>query len=167
MAVATVPSGYLECNGNAVSRTTYAALFAIIGTTYGTGNGSSTFNLPDLRGEFVRGFDHGRGVDNNRSINDPQGSQFGRHNHNVSASSTSSVSDPGHQHSMSVGFFNSLSSGGALAFRDAGTSNRINNASTGISVSTSTSISQSNRGGTSNSSETRPRNVAMMYIIKV
>ena len=167
MAVATVPSGYLECNGNAVSRTTYAALFAIIGTTYGTGNGSSTFNLPDLRGEFVRGFDHGRGVDSNRSINDPQDSQFGRHNHNVSASSTSSVSDPGHQHSMSVGFFNSLSSGGALAFRDAGTSNRINNASTGISVSTSTSISQSNRGGAENSSETRPRNVAMMYIIKV
>ena len=167
MAVATVPSGYLECNGAAVSRTTYAALFAIIGTAYGTGNGSSTFNLPDLRGEFVRGFDNGRGVDNNRSINDPQGSQFGQHNHNVSASSSSSVTDPGHQHSMSVGFFNSLSSGGALAFRDAGTSNRINNASTGISVSTSTSISQSNRGGTSNSSETRPRSIAMMYIIKV
>ena len=167
MAVATVPSGYLECNGAAVSRTTYAALFAIIGTAYGTGNGSSTFNLPDLRGEFVRGFDNGRGVDNGRSIASSQSSQFGQHNHNVSASSSSSVSDPGHQHSMSVGFFNSLSSGGALAFRDAGTSNRINNASTGISVSTSTSISQSNRGGTSNSSETRPRSIAMMYIIKV
>ena len=167
MAVATVPSGYLECNGAAVSRTTYAALFAIIGTAYGTGNGSSTFNLPDLRGEFVRGFDNGRGVDNGRSIASSQSSQFGQHNHNVSASSSSSVTDPGHQHSMSVGFFNSLSSGGALAFRDAGTSNRINNASTGISVSTSTSISQSNRGGTSNSSETRPRSIAMMYIIKV
>jgi len=167
MAVATVPSGYLECNGAAVSRTTYAALFAIIGTAYGTGNGSSTFNLPDLRGEFVRGFDNGRGVDSGRSINDPQGHQFGQHNHNVSALSSSSVTDPGHQHSMSVGFFNSLSSGGAAAFRDDGTSNRINNASTGISVSTSTTISQSNRGGTSNSSETRPRNIAMMYIIKV
>ena len=167
MAVATVPSGYLECNGAAVSRTTYAALFAIIGTAYGTGNGSSTFNLPDLRGEFVRGFDNGRGVDNGRSIASSKSSQFGQHNHNVSASSSSSVTDPGHQHSMSVGFFNSLSSGGALAFRYAGTSNRINNASTGISVSTSTSISQSNRGGTSNSSETRPRSIAMMYVIKV
>ena len=167
IAVATVPSGYLECNGNAVSRSTYAALFAIIGTTYGAGNGSSTFNLPDLRGEFIRGYDNGRGVDSGRSIFDPQGHQFGQHNHNVSASSSSSVTDPGHQHSMSVGFFNSLSSGGALAFRDAGTSNRINNASTGISVSTSTSISQSNRGGTENSSETRPRNIAMMYVIKV
>ena len=167
MAVATVPSGYLECNGAAVSRTTYAALFAIIGTAYGTGNGSSTFNLPDLRGEFVRGFDNGRGVDNGRSIASSQSSQFGQHNHNVSASSSSSVTDPGHQHSMSVGFFNSVNSGGALSFKDDGTSNRINTAFTGISVSTSTSISQSNRGGTSNSSETRPRSIAMMYIIKV
>jgi len=166
MAVATVPSGYLECNGAAVSRSTYSVLFAVIGTAYGTGNGSSTFNLPDLRGEFVRGFDNGRGVDNGRSIASSQSSQFGQHNHNVSASSSSSVTDPGHQHSMSVGFFNSVNSGGALSFKDAGTSNRINTATTGISVSTSTSISQSNRGGTSNSSETRPRSIAMMYVIK-
>ena len=166
MAVATVPSGYLECNGAAVSRSTYAVLFAVIGTAYGTGNGSSTFNLPDLRGEFVRGFDNGRGVDSGRSIASSQSSQFGQHNHNVSASSSSSVTDPGHQHSMSVGFFNSVNSGGALSFKDAGTSNRINTNTTGISVSTSTSISQSNRGGTSNSSETRPRSIAMMYVIK-
>ena len=167
MAVATVPSGYLECNGTAVSRTTYSVLFAVIGTAYGTGNGSSTFNLPDLRGEFVRGFDNGRGVDSGRSIASSQSSQFGQHNHNVSASSSSSVTDPGHQHSMSVGFFNSVNSGGALSFKDAGTSNRINTNTTGISVSTSTSISQSNRGGTSNSSETRPRSIAMMYVIKI
>jgi len=43
-----VPSGYLECNGQAVSRSTYAALFAIVSTTYGTGDGSSTFNVPNL-----------------------------------------------------------------------------------------------------------------------
>ena len=165
MAVATVPSGYLECDGTAVSRTTYAALFAVIGTQYGNPN-STQFRVPDLRGEFVRGYDNGRGVDSGRSINDPQGSQYGQHNHNVSASSSSSVSDPGHSHSMSVGFFNSVNSGGALSFKDAGTSNRINSNTTGISVSTSTSISQSNRGGTDNSSETRPRNIAMMYIIK-
>ena len=159
MAVISIPSGYLECNGTAVSRSTYSALFAVIGTAYGSGNGSSTFNLPDLRGEFIRGVDRGRGVDSGRNIATSQGSQNSSHNH--SASSTSSVSDPGHNHSMSVGFFNSLSSGGALAFRDAGTSNRINNANTGISVSTSTSIG--NQGG----NESRPRNVAMMYIIKV
>ena len=45
----SVPSGFLECNGAAVSRTTYSALFAIIGTTYGAGDGSSTFNVPDLQ----------------------------------------------------------------------------------------------------------------------
>ena len=45
---ASVPSGFLECNGAAVSRTTYADLFAIVGTTYGAGDGSSTFNVPDL-----------------------------------------------------------------------------------------------------------------------
>ena len=167
MAVATVPSGYLECNGAAVSRTTYAALFAIIGTAYGTGNGSSTFNLPDLRGEFVRGFDNGRGVDNGRSIASSQSSQFGQHNHNVSASSSSSVSDPGHTHTANYGQGNLVSSGGAFGLRDSGNADRIRNANTGISVSTSTSISQSNRGGTSNSSETRPRSIAMMYIIKV
>ena len=45
----TVPSGFLECNGSAVSRTTYSDLFAVVGTTYGSGDGSSTFNLPDLQ----------------------------------------------------------------------------------------------------------------------
>jgi microcystin-dependent protein len=45
---ASVPSGFLECNGSAVSRSTYAALFAVIGTTYGAGNGSTTFNVPNL-----------------------------------------------------------------------------------------------------------------------
>ena len=46
---ASVPSGFLECNGQTVSRSTYAALFAIVGTTYGAGDGSSTFGLPDLQ----------------------------------------------------------------------------------------------------------------------
>jgi microcystin-dependent protein len=46
---ASIPSGFLECNGQAVSRSTYAALFAIIGTTYGAGNGSTTFAVPDLQ----------------------------------------------------------------------------------------------------------------------
>ena len=51
----TVPEGYLECNGQEVSRTEYAALFEKIGTKYGSGDGSTTFNVPDLRGEFIRG----------------------------------------------------------------------------------------------------------------
>lgn len=51
----TVPDGWLQCNGAAVSRTTYAALFAVVGTKYGSGNGSTTFNLPDLHHEFIEG----------------------------------------------------------------------------------------------------------------
>lgn len=63
-----VPNGYLECNGAAVNRVTYAELFAAIGVTYGPGNGTTTFNLPDLRGEFIRGFDNGKGSDPGRTI---------------------------------------------------------------------------------------------------
>lgn len=54
-AGATEPSGWLFCSGQAVSRTTYSALFAVLGTTYGSGDGSTTFNLPDLRNRFVAG----------------------------------------------------------------------------------------------------------------
>jgi len=51
----SAPTGFLMCDGSAVSRTTYAALYSIIGTTYGSGDGSTTFNLPDMRGAFPRG----------------------------------------------------------------------------------------------------------------
>lgn len=50
-----IPTGYLPCNGSAISRTTYADLFAVIGTTYGTGDGSTTFNLPNLTDRFIQG----------------------------------------------------------------------------------------------------------------
>lgn len=53
--VSSIPSGYLLCNGQAVSRTIYANLFAIFGTTFGTGDSSTTFNLPDLSGKFLTG----------------------------------------------------------------------------------------------------------------
>ncbi len=55
----SAPTGWLICNGNAVSRTTYSGLFSIIGTTYGTGDGSTTFNLPNLKGKVVVGLDSG------------------------------------------------------------------------------------------------------------
>lgn len=64
----TAPIGYLECNGQAVNRTAYPELFNAIGTLYGIGDGTTTFNLPDLRGEFIRGVDNGRGVDGGRTI---------------------------------------------------------------------------------------------------
>lgn len=53
----TIPDGYLECNGQAVSRTTYKDLFSIIGTTYGVGDGSTTFNVPDMKGRVVAGLE--------------------------------------------------------------------------------------------------------------
>jgi len=155
IAVASVPSNYLECNGAAVSRTTYSALFAVIGTAYGAGNGSSTFNIPDLRGEFIRGFDNGKGTDSGRAIATAQSSQNKQHNHSAS----SSVSDPGHGHTMPYtnsdhndGLVNESGDGG-----QAGTHN-VNSNTTGISVSTTVA----NDGGT----ESRPRNIAMMYVIK-
>ena len=67
-ATNSAPTGWLKANGAAVSCTTYAKLFAKIGTTFGAGDGSTTFNLPDLRGEFIRGFDDGRGVDSGRAF---------------------------------------------------------------------------------------------------
>ena len=63
MGSTAVPAGYLYCDGSAISRTTYDDLFSSIGTTYGTGDGSTTFNLPDYRGYFLRGQDDGRALD--------------------------------------------------------------------------------------------------------
>lgn len=68
----TAPNGWLLCSGQLVSRTTYSTLFGIIGTTYGAGDGSTTFNLPDLRGEFIRGLDSGRGLDAGRALGSQQ-----------------------------------------------------------------------------------------------
>lgn len=67
-ARATAPAGWLKANGAAISRTAYAELFAAIGTTFGAGDGSTTFNLPDLRGEFLRAVDDSRGVDAGRTL---------------------------------------------------------------------------------------------------
>ena len=164
VAVATIPTGYLECNGEAVNRTTYAALFSFIGTQYGAGNGSSTFNLPDLRGEFVRGLDNGRGIDPNRQVGSNQSGQNLSPDHDADASATSNVSDPGHRH-PSRGYGND--DDGGNQYTGSGNndvrSNAIEDATTGISVATNVSIDVDNDGG----NEARPRNVAMMYIIKV
>ena len=67
-AMNTAPTGWLKANGQAVSRTTYATLFSAIGTTFGSGDGSTTFNVPDLRGEFLRGWDDSRGIDSGRAF---------------------------------------------------------------------------------------------------
>ena len=132
-AMNSAPAGWLSCNGNAVSRTTYAALFAAIGTTYGTGDGSTTFNLPDLRGEFVRGLDNGRGVDSGRALGSAQTDEFKAHTHTIYPAGGSG--------GFSQGFdVDDPTSGNSLSFPKDTTSS----------------------GGT----ETRPRNIALLYCIK-
>ena len=173
MAVATVPSGYLECNGAAVSRTTYSVLFAVIGTAYGTGNGSSTFNLPDLRGEFVRGFDNGKGTDSGRSIATSQSATNASHNHSISVSGTTSTKSlTGNIRKISEGFNANGSASGVFTKTQDGNSSITGSSSTspvgGVDFDGSHDHTFS-ASGTSGSQggEARPRNIAMMYVIKI
>lgn len=76
-----VPPGFLEMNGAAVSRTTYADLYDILGTTYGSGDGSTTFNLPEVRGEFPRFWDNARGIDAARALGSSQSDLVKAHTH--------------------------------------------------------------------------------------
>jgi len=83
-AGSTAPDEWLLCNGAAVSRETYADLFAVIGTTYGVGDASTTFNVPDLVGYFVRGLDIAGAVDpDSRALGSTQQDGIKKHYHNV------------------------------------------------------------------------------------
>ncbi len=101
----TAPTGYLLCYGQAVSRTTYAALFAVVATTYGVGDGSTTFNLPDLRGRLPLGKDNMGGASANR-VTDTQADNLGQ----ASGSETHTLTTgemPAHNHNI----FNDISGG--------------------------------------------------------
>jgi len=128
----TVHAGFLKADGAAVSRTAYAALFAEIGTMYGAGNGSATFNLPDSRGEFLRGWDDARGVDAGRALGSWQADAFKSHTHNVHGYA---LTQPGNQ----------------IPFYNWGMNTMSNNSPTTTAT-----------GGT----ETRPRNLAVQFLIK-
>jgi microcystin-dependent protein len=80
-AASIPPTGYLLCNGAPVARAQYPALFAAIGILYGAGDGQTTFNLPELRGEFIRAHDAGRGVDSGRVFGSFQADDFKSHTH--------------------------------------------------------------------------------------
>lgn len=67
-AMSNAPTGWIKANGAAISRTVYSDLYNQLGTYYGAGNGSTTFNIPDLRGEFMRAWDDGRGADGGRGF---------------------------------------------------------------------------------------------------
>ena len=174
IAANTVPTGYVKCNGASYSRTgTYAALFAIIGTTYG-GSGSN-FNVPDLRGEFIRGFDDSRGVDSGRNINDPQGGQNASHNHSISASGTTSNPTPtltGDVRRISEGYRAQGTASGVFTKELDGNNNITGASSTSAVAGFSMDATHTHTvsvSGTSGSqgSEARPRNIAMLYIIKI
>jgi microcystin-dependent protein len=139
VAMNTAPTGYLKANGAAVSRSTYAALFSAIGSTFGVGDGSTTFNVPDLRGEFVRGWDDSRGIDGSRVFGSAQADELKAHLHDVPTRGYSgSASNYGHTVTSTI------SAGGTQ---------------TDISGTEETA----NTGGT----ETRPRNIALLACIKV
>ena len=95
----TAPPGWLKRNGANVSRTVYAKLFAVIGTRYGAGDGSTTFNIGESRGEFIRGLDDGRGVDPGRALGSRQAGQNASHVHTVSLAESGSHNHAGSTHS--------------------------------------------------------------------
>lgn len=131
------PSGWIKANGATISRTTYANLFSAIGTTFGVGDGSTTFKIPDLRGEFVRGWDDARGVDAGRSMGSFQSGIVGPHSHYLRGGNAA-ISD----------YF-----GGSSADYGVGIGS--------VDVSHATGSYGPDTG-----SETRPRNVAMLACIK-
>jgi microcystin-dependent protein len=155
----TAPTGYLKANGTAVSRSTYATLFSAIGTLYGAGDGSTTFNLPDLRGEFIRGWDDGRGVDAGRAFGSGQAAAFASHQH------TGSTADAGaHSHSTN---FSSVARGTPTSARFALSSVGYNGVFQDISINGVGDHAHSFTTNASGGSETRPRNIALLACVKV
>jgi microcystin-dependent protein len=143
----TAPVGWLKCDGAAVSRATYSVLFGIIGTTYGVGDGSTTFNLPNLVGEFIRGTPVGRDVGSKQAgsfashvhaVQDPghthgaSGSQAS-HWHGITTGGHShSINDPGHRHNAVVGL--NVSGSGIAGGSGVLIANQTEAAGTGISI---------------------------------
>jgi phage-related tail fiber protein len=150
-AMNSPPSGYLKANGAAVSRTTYAALFTAIGTTFGAGDGSTTFALPDLRGYFVRGWDDARGIDSGRAFGSNQADSNLSHTHTGSTNTTGA-----HTHSANTQYTGS------------GTGNLIDSGRQAYAAATTSAgdhshtLSINSDGGT----ESRPKNVALLACIK-
>jgi microcystin-dependent protein len=127
-AGASAPYGYLVCNGAAISRTTYAELFSLVGISFGQGNGTTTFNTPDLRGRFVRMTDGGSGLDpdvairsamatggaTGNNIGSVQADAFEAHVHDINLNSgIGSTIVPEAQINGTAGNYNTESTGGS------------------------------------------------------
>lgn len=147
----TAPPQWLICDGSAVSRTTYADLFAVISDDYGNGDGSTTFNLPDFRGEVPRGTDNGAGNDPDAASRTDRGD--GTTGDNVGTKQADTFDS--HTHPITV-------TNGASQVRQVGSAGEyvLNN---GISAERATvTATATNTGG----NETRGRNIGMNFIIK-
>jgi len=155
----TAPAGYLKANGAAVSRTTYAALFAAIGTTFGVGDNSTTFGLPDLRGQFLRGWVDNGSVDSGRAFGSGQVHAYLNHSHTATGATNSTG---GHTHTMEG--VPSMDRAGGSSFNSA----MIKGATTttGLAGDHAHTVSVSISNSTTGSTETRPVNVALLACVK-
>lgn len=143
----TPPTGYLECDGSAVSRVSYAALFAVLGTTYSqTADAADKFRVPDLRGEFIRGWDHGRNADKDRARGSTQKATRVYRRNYFPDGWQGAMYDRDHRASADID--------GAIEVISGGTTGRSNSAELNVT------------GGKLDGVRVRPRNVAMMFVIK-
>lgn len=142
---ASAPTGWLLCNGAAVSRSTYATLFALIGTTYGAGDGSSTFNVPDMRDKFPVG------SGSTYALNATGGSA-----NSTLPSHTHAITDPGHNHTYLEPQFEDGGGGGESEIQNRSTQN-TSTATTGITI---------NSAGTSPTNTNLPPYRGINFIIK-
>lgn len=187
-AANSAPSGWVICNGSLYGRTNgdpspQPNLFSVIGTTYGAGDGLTTFAVPDLRGMFVRGFDNGRGLDPLRAFGSQQTDSFKSHNHSGntglfnaththSFSGTTGVDSPDHTHNYQawVGQNIAATPGGATTaagyptYTTSGANTRHTHTFSG--TTSSGGSDHSHTIASDGQTETRPVNVAMNYIIK-
>lgn len=158
----TIPDWALELDGSEISRTTYARLFSKYGEKYGNGDGSTTFNIPDLRGRFIRGWDHGAGRDPDAGTRNDRGD--GTVGDNVGT--VQSHAFQGHYHEITL---NGGSTTASYICRGAG-GNRGDESSTNefITRYTLTVLLPTTgvHGTVQYSEETRPQNVNMMYITR-
>ena len=153
-AMQSAPTGWLKADGSAVSRTQYPALFAAIGTTFGAGNGKTTFNLPDLRGEFVRGWDNGRGIDPGRAFGSAQGDAI----RNITGSIDTGINN-GHQ------LFDEATATGALAISQRRWKAWTHETTDGRNNPAAFDFDASRVVPTA--AENRPRNIALLACIKI
>ena len=152
----TLPTGWLECDGTSLTRSVYIYLFNVIGTTFGAVD-ATHFTLPDLRGEFIRCWDNGKGTDSGRSFGTFQGHATLNHGHSAT------TSNPGSFPSNTM-----YSAGGTVNFEYAtryGTF--VGNDGRKYNDVTHTHGFTTGSPSTGSFSETRPRNIAMLVCIKI